>query len=193
VLVVPFDTLPPEYETIRATGTTVVSVVSPPNIGIRNRLAHTYHILMQSTGCDLLSEAAVAELLAEIPERERVAEDAPSVLYVSSTGWTAGAGTDIDELIALAGGQNAAAAAGIEGEMELAAEVAAAIKPDFLLLDRGLGEGSDEATLPANIARLLAAVPDERVLRYHLFDLMAYDVDFVDVIKEMHRAFHGAG
>jgi iron complex transport system substrate-binding protein len=78
---------------------------------------------------------------------ERAAERAderPSVLF-HSFGFTAGPGTHIHDVLETAGGDNVAAAAGIDGYGELSEEVVVEQDPDWVVYP-------DEATLPSTAA-----------------------------------------
>lgn len=67
----------------------------------------------------------------------------PSVFYYSADGYTAGAGTLMDELIAVAGGRNAAAEAGMVGDGNMSTELAVAVDPDVILMSGYAPAGVD--------------------------------------------------
>lgn len=83
---------------------------------------------------------AAAEATAEMRYRVRIArtaaegEESPRALYVFS-GYTAGEGTFIDEIITAAGGTNVAAEAGITGYKQISEEVVANSTVEWLLLN----------------------------------------------------------
>ncbi|MFD1512557.1 PGF-CTERM-anchored ABC transporter substrate-binding protein [Halomarina rubra] len=94
-----------------------------------------------------------AEANATVSEtRERVeavrsaveGSEQPDVLYVSS-GFTAGSGTFVDEIITTAGGTNVAAEQNITGFGQLNPEVVAAANPDYILYPSGTAIPDNEA------------------------------------------------
>jgi iron complex transport system substrate-binding protein len=121
------------------------------------------------------ARGAAERVVARFDERRKALEDTlrgaerPRVLYWAS-GYTSGARTPFDGLIACGGGRNAAAEASIEGIARIGAERVFQLRPDWLLI----GSGSTTAReirgepllskLDAVIANRIVEVPSESLV-----------------------------
>jgi iron complex transport system substrate-binding protein len=132
------------------------------------------------------AETTVASMQSEVATvREAVAgEERPDVLY-SFYGYTAGNGTFIDRIVETAGGNNTAAAAGIEGYARLNSEVIVQQDPGWIVLN------SDSDTLPADSAyNETTAVEEGNVVVVPIEYLNRPAPRVVRAITMLARAFH---
>ena len=117
--------------------------------------------------------------------RDAVAnEENPRVLYVFG-GYTAGNGTFIDELITAAGGENVAAAAGIEGYQQISPEVVVEADPEWLVLN------SDDPMVPDSPAyRRTTAVRENQTVVVNANYVSQPAPRIVYPITKLARTFH---
>ncbi len=87
--------------------------------------------------------AGMDRSLAHARRAAALSGERPRVLYLTPSGHTIGSGTVFDEILAAAGGRNAAAEAGFAGYRRIALETAVTIDPDVLLVP-GEVTGPDE-------------------------------------------------
>ncbi|MFW6050730.1 MAG: ABC transporter substrate-binding protein [Myxococcota bacterium] len=113
-----------------------VPVVHVPGADSLDEIRAHVRRIGRVVGAPERAEALVAEMDRSLDAaRERVrGTRAPRALLWNVTGTTAGAGTLFDELLAAAGGRNAAAEAGIRGLATLPLERALAIDPEVVLV-----------------------------------------------------------
>jgi iron complex transport system substrate-binding protein len=112
-------------------------------------------------GAPTAAARRTAEMRAAVDAVERAVagRERPDVYYALGGGWTAGAGTFIDDLIRAAGGRNVAAAANVSGYRPISGEVIAERDPDWIV-------APDGTPLPANPAiNGTTAVREGRILR----------------------------
>src|SRR3990170_1816025 len=79
-------------------------------------------------------DVRLTDVTARIAHSER-----PRVLYYTGDGVTAGAGTSIDEIISLGGGENVAAVAGVQGFRKVSRETLVMLDPEVILMSGGRG------------------------------------------------------
>lgn len=145
---------------------------------------------IETTGC-LVGEAGTAadvsaEMQATVEGIEQAVADGdrPSVYYDLGGGWTAGSNTFIDDLIHTAGGENVAAAAGVEGYTEISQEVVADADPEVLVLH----EGAEVPDSPA--IRNSTAVREDNVVRVDANYINQPGPRNVEPLRAMATAFH---
>ncbi|MGQ0553599.1 MAG: ABC transporter substrate-binding protein [Planctomycetota bacterium] len=160
-------------ETLVALRGAGLSVVTVPHPTSWTDLLDTIAVLGQLLGC----EPRAAELTTELQTRAArlsAGASARSGLRVlsytnfGSGGWTAGAGTTVEALLALVGVRNAATEAGFSGHQPLDYEQLLSLDPDILLMGAATASGqAGRAGLPAALARLRAepALAGLRALR----------------------------
>ena len=112
---------------------------------VRFRTVHSFDDVVANV---LLAAAAVGEeargegLVVELNDRLHRVEARvrgrphPTVLYVSTGGYTTGTGTLVDEKIRRAGGRNAAAEAGLSGDVSVSLDLLVALDPDVIVVPR---------------------------------------------------------
>lgn len=111
--------------------------------------------------------------------------DRPAVLYVFF-GYTAGDGTFIHELIELAGGDNIAAMAGIEGYHTISPEVVAAYDPEWIVVN------SRDPALPDDpVYERTRAGRRDRIVVVPIEHLNQPGPRIVDAVTRMATSFHG--
>lgn len=80
------------------------------------------------------------EVNTRLATRSAVGAENPSVLFLSSGGYTAGAETLISEILERAGGENAAASMGLKGHTTVDMETALRLDPDLIIVNTYLGD-----------------------------------------------------
>lgn len=101
--------------------------------------------------------------LGELDRTVAAVTTRPRVLYWAR-GWTAGGGTNVDDMIERAGGINVAAELGMSGHPQAPLEVVLTSDPDFLLVpDWSDTDGDRQAEVPGSL-RTLRAVKEGRVI-----------------------------
>lgn len=133
-LVVMFPFSRPESQALlREAGVPIVHLPSADGVGdVREHVRG----LGELVGEPRRAEALVAQMdrrLDEVARRVRGAVR-PRVLLYNRSGYTLGAGTPFDELVTIAGGRNAAAAAGMRGNAPLPIARALALDPDAIVV-----------------------------------------------------------
>lgn len=129
----------------------------------------------------------VASMRSSLAAVNRTVEgrDRPAVLYVFF-GYTAGDGTFIHALIELAGGDNIAAKAGIEGYHTISPEVVAAYDPEWIVVN------SRDPTLPDDpVYDRTRAVQRDRIVVVPIEHLNQPAPRIVDAVTTMATSFHG--
>jgi iron complex transport system substrate-binding protein len=99
-------------------------------------VASAIETLAAAVGEPLQGAAIIADMRARIRAVQRAVAERPRprVLYYALGGFTVGEGSLIDEMIALAGGQNVAREAGVSAHGRISAELAIALQPEVLLV-----------------------------------------------------------
>jgi iron complex transport system substrate-binding protein len=138
--------------TVRALIGAGIPVLRLPAGATLDELASAASLLSRAVGEDAAGNALVQDLArarAELAARPPL-EPAPRVLFLAAGGFTHGAGTLTDDLIALAGARNVASERGLAGLVRIGAEVVAASRPDAIVVP-----ADDEPSARASV--LLAA------------------------------------
>jgi iron complex transport system substrate-binding protein len=159
--------------TLRKLGIPVLSLDSGTSYGA---LRDSVLQLGLSIGREPRAQAAVEELDRRVAALSaRAPDEKPRLLVYSNdgtTGWAAGSNTTADTMLELAGMENAAASAGIEGHGTCSFEMLLAIDPDWIVMPR---PARDEAGTPTR--EVLEKTPVLRSLRAreqgHLIELGA--------------------
>lgn len=129
------------------------------------------------------------ETLLAVDRRLATTAERPRVLALSHM-IVSGRGTTVDTLIRRAGGQNVAAAAGLNGNVQVSVERVLALDPDVLLL--GLDEVATRDALLREQPALgaLRAVRDGRVVIMEPRFLTTVTPYLVDGVRALARALH---
>jgi iron complex transport system substrate-binding protein len=95
-------------------------------------------LLGAAVGAEGRAEALAAGVEATLAGLEQRLRGVPPVrvLYYDTPGYTMGAGTLVDEMIARAGGRNAAAELGMRGPGQLGIEMVLALEPEIIVMPR---------------------------------------------------------
>ncbi|MBI4878107.1 MAG: ABC transporter substrate-binding protein [Planctomycetes bacterium] len=137
-----------------------------------------------------------ANLVARVQARlalldEKIAQVArrPRVLYWAR-GWTAGAGTNVHDMIERAGAINVAAEQGLTGHPQVSLELVLASDPEILLVPDWSGsDGELPSGLPA-VCRNLSAVRAGRVVAVEGRLIGAASQHVADGVERLARLFH---
>ncbi|WP_250655650.1 ABC transporter substrate-binding protein [Alkalimarinus coralli] len=93
----------------------------------------------------------------------------PRVLYYSMNGYTAGAGTTIDEIIEIAGGYNVINETHIKGTQKISEEMAIGLEPDVILMN---GWAPDSTPTPSEFLAMQPAWQNTpAILNNRVYDL----------------------
>jgi iron complex transport system substrate-binding protein len=129
------------------------------------------------------------ERLGDVARRVR-GRPPPRVLYYSSTNYTAGRGTLIDEKIRRAGGSNAAAEFGLVGFDNVTLDVLLALNPDVIVVPRWSTDEAALRDLTANPAwKETTALRNGRVFPIAASALTSEAPDGVLGVEELARLF----
>lgn len=163
-------TTPEQVQALEAVGLTIFMLANPTSL---DEMYENMRITAQLTGHSEAAQAAIKELenrVAAVLEIIAQAEDRPTVFYEldgtdPTAPWTAGAGTFIDTLITLAGGQNIGAQ--FEGAwVQISSEEILSADPDIIILgDFVWGVTPDTVAARAGWATL-TAVQYQQVLPF---------------------------
>lgn len=163
-------TTPEQVQALEAVGLTIFMLANPTSL---DEMFENMRITAQLTGHSEAAQAAIKELenrVAAVLEIIAQAEDRPTVFYEldgtdPTAPWTAGAGTFIDTLITLAGGQNIGAQ--FEGAwVQISSEEILSADPDIIILgDFVWGVTPDTVAARAGWATL-TAVQYQQVLPF---------------------------
>jgi len=127
--------------------------------------------------------------LSELEARIATVPVRPRVFYWAR-GWTAGAGTNVGEMIERAGGINAAAEMGIEGHPAISLECVLAADPDILLIPLwDASYGGEQDAFP-EVFQYLTAVREGRVLRIDGRHISTVSHFLVDGTEQLARMLH---
>ena len=137
LVLAPDVTAEEDVENLRDAGLTVYQFEEPATVeGVEDAT----HLVGELVGeCDGAQDTVdwMNEELAKIEETVGD-EQQPRTLYLHSIGdgpWTAGEGTFIGDAIEIAGGENLAGSAGIEGHQPISDEVVAAEDPEWIVVN----------------------------------------------------------
>ncbi|MFM7281060.1 MAG: ABC transporter substrate-binding protein [Planctomycetia bacterium] len=173
--------------TLRKLGIPVISLESGTSYGALRGSVLQLGLLI---GRELRARAAVAELDRRVGALSaRAPSRKPKLLVYANdgtTGWAAGANTTANTMLELAGMENAAVGAGIEGHGVCSFEMLLAIDPDWIVMAR---PARDEAGTPTR--EVLEKTPVLRSLRAreqgHLIELSAALIS-----SDSHHILHAA-
>lgn len=173
--------------TLRKLGIPVLSLDSGTSYGALRGSVLQLGLLI---GRELRARAAVAELDRRVAALSAHAPSRKPKLLVyandGTTGWAAGANTTANTMLELAGMENAAVGAGIEGHGVCSFEMLLAIDPDWIVMAR---PARDEAGTPTR--EVLEKTPVLRSLRAreqgHLIELSAALIS-----SDSHHILHAA-
>jgi iron complex transport system substrate-binding protein len=134
-LVLAPGTVPDEtVENLRATGVPVFALETSSSVEAVSEKTRLVGRLVGECGAAARTNAWMERNVAAV--RGAVADDpAPTGLYVFGGGYTAGAGTFIDDVLTTAGLENLARVVGIEGYAQINREVVSARDPAWLVLN----------------------------------------------------------
>lgn len=177
-------------ETLRASGIPVARLAETHEYaGLRDTLLALGELLDERERAAALA-ADLDARVARLEERRAAGRTALTYSNFGTGGWTAGARTTADLVIRLAGLENAASAAGIEGNGRIDAERLLELDPDFVVVSRpapGAGERERDPT-PAllrgdPVLSRLAAVRAGRVIELDPRLLLADSQRLVDAAE----------
>ncbi|MEW6736547.1 MAG: ABC transporter substrate-binding protein, partial [Acidobacteriota bacterium] len=152
------------------------------------------HAIGEDTRADEIIDAMQVKLRNA---RERLKPERTSlrVLYLAPGNWTAGAATNVHEIITMAGLHNVAAEAGITGHSKIAVENILEIDPDLILVATGHERDRDFVNQLVNDTQLVAltAVKKGQIIKlpsrylrtvsHHLADGVSALVDAVNTLN----------
>lgn len=123
---------------LRILGSATIPVVRIKSVHGFEDVALNVRLTASAVGAEARGEALIAEMDRRLElVAARVRERAhPRVLYASSGGYTTGAHTLVDEKIRRAGGRNAAAEAGLAGDVVVSLDLLVALDPDVIIVPR---------------------------------------------------------
>ena len=152
----------------------------------------------RSVGEPEKAQALVREMDARIAAVAARTADAPRprVLFYTPGGYTAGKGTLFDEMLAAAGGINAAVEAGVEGPGNLSLERMLELDPDVLLVSDYIGDPKARGAAPERgllkdpVWREASAVKSGRVRLLSERHLTCVSQHLGEAAEAMGRALH---
>lgn len=162
-------------------------------------IRESLRVMGRALGTEERAEEILAGMdadLARARERASRAGTRPRVLSLTPSGHTMGAETVFDEILAAAGGRNAAAEAGFVGHCRIALETAVTLDPDIVLLPGEVMdpsetlEGYARAFQEDSSWRLIPAVRDGRVRAIPGKRLTAISHHVTRAAEEVGRALH---
>ena len=175
---------PDRAEALRESGLTVYAL--PPSASIDDIAEKTLTVGELVGACEGAEETvAWMDERIEAIEEALGDEDRPTAYYAMGGGWTPGAGTFQDEMLTVAGAENLAANAGIEGWAEMSDEMLVDEDPDWIVY----GDGEDEPPVSEAAAETTAMQEDQTVAVNAQY-LNQDGPRIVYAIEEMAEAFH---
>lgn len=158
-------------ETVRLLLSSNIPVVRLSHYRSFSDIEANIRLVASIVGSEQQAEAMLSELQQNIQIiKQRVSgQNRPRVLYYSMNGYTAGAGTNIDEIIEIAGGYNAINETNITGTQKISEEMAIGLEPDVILMN---GWTPDSSPTPSEyIAMQPAWQNTPAVLNSRVYDL----------------------
>lgn len=164
-----------------------------------DEIRESLRVVGRALGAEERAEGILARMDADLDrarDRASRAGTRPRVLSLTPSGHTMGAGTVFDEILAAAGGRNAAAQAGFAGHCRIALETAVTLDPDVVLLP---GEVTDPSETLEEYARgfredpawrLIPAVREGKVRAIPGKRLTAISHHVTGAAEEIGRALH---
>jgi iron complex transport system substrate-binding protein len=179
---------------LRILGSATIPVVRLKSVHGFEDVAFNVRLTAAVVGEEARGEALVAEMdrrlwlvTARVRERPH-----PRVLYASTGGYTTGTHTLVDEKIRRAGGRNAAAEAGLTGDVSVSLDLLVALDPDVIIVPRWSADGE----APVREITEAPAWRDSRVVRERRVHAVAAGLltsesqDAVLGVEELARVLH---
>jgi iron complex transport system substrate-binding protein len=179
---------------LRILGSATIPVVRFGSVHAFSDVTLNLRLAATVVGEEARGEALVAlmeERLGLVEARVRGLEY-PRVLYASTGGYTTGAHTLVDEKIRRAGGRNAAAEAGLAGDVAVSLDLLVALDPDVIIVPRW----STDADAPVREITLSPAWRNSRAVREGRVHAVAAGLltsesqDAVLGVEELARVLH---
>lgn len=150
------------------------------------------------TGADASADRLVDDMDSRLNAiNHRVTGQAKStVLYYTPDGYTAGSGTVFDDMLACAGGLNAAAVAGIAGYQNISTEIAVALNPQVVVLAGTFASADGEMVDPLEYLasqtawQAVSAVRHNRVYVLPAKDLTCISHHVVEGTRKLAQLLH---
>lgn len=150
-------------------------------------------LIGQAVGEETKADAVINEMrqkLANARSRLRRENEGLRVLYLAPGNFTAGAGTSIGEVLLGAGLKNAAADAGIKGNVKTASEQILQINPDVILIATGYERDRGFRQMLESDAQLssLRAIREKRIVELPARNVLTVSQHVVDAVQALVEA-----
>jgi iron complex transport system substrate-binding protein len=147
----------------------------------------------QAVGEETKADATISEMrqkLASARAHVRQGIEGLRVLYLAPGNFTAGAGTSIGEILLAAGLKNAAADAGVKGNVKTASEQILQINPDVILIATGYERDRDFRQKIESDAQLstLKAIKEKRIVELPARNVLTVSQHVADAVEALVEA-----